>query len=75
MGDSHKRYLDCDMHYHKTNMPQFDTKDREIRQELVRKLEDSYRDDPEHKIVEELGINHGSVRADVAVINGIMDCY
>lgn len=75
MGDSHKRYLDCDMHYHKTNMPQFDTKDREIRQELVRKLEDAYRDDPEHKIVEELGINHGSVRADVAVINGMMDCY
>lgn len=75
MGDSHKRYLDCDMHYHKTNMPKFDTKDSEIRQELVRRLEVVYRDDPEHKIVEELGINHGSIRADVAVINGIMDCY
>ena len=75
MGDSHKRYLDCDMHHHKTNMPQFDTKDCEIRQELVRRLKDTYRDDPEHKIVEELGINHGAVRADVVVINGIMDCY
>ena len=63
------------MHYHKTKMPQFDTKDYEIRQELVSRLEIAYKDDPEHMIVEELGINHGSVRADVAVINGIMDCY
>jgi len=75
MGDSHKRYLDCNMYYHETKMPQFNTKDREIRQELVRELEIAYKDDSEHMIVEELGINHGSVRADVAVINGIMDCY
>jgi len=76
MGDRHKHYfLDSDMHYHKTKMPQFDTKDYEIRQELVSRLEIAYKDDPEHMIVEELGINHGSVRADVAVINGIMDCY
>ncbi|HSX07752.1 MAG TPA: sce7726 family protein [Candidatus Saccharimonadales bacterium] len=76
MEDRHKHYfLDSDMHYHKTKMPQFDTKDYEIRQELVSRLEIAYKDDPEHMIVEELGINHGSVRADVAVINGIMDCY
>ncbi len=71
-GGRHEHYyLDCDMHYHRTNMTQFDTKDREIRQELVCRLELAYKDDPEHMIVEELGINHGSVRADVAVINGI----
>ena len=63
------------MHDHKTKTPQFDTKDYEIRQALVRDLKVAYKDDPEHKIVEELGINHGSVRADIAVINGIMDCY
>ena len=75
MGGRHKHYLDCNLYYPKTTMPQFDTKDYEIRRALVCKLENAYRDDPEHKIVEELGINHGSVRADVAVINGIMDCY
>lgn len=75
MGGRHKHYLDCNLYYPKTKMPQFDTKDYEIRRALVCKLENAYRDDPEHKIVEELGINHGSVRADVAVINGIMDCY
>jgi hypothetical protein len=75
MGYKQKHYLDCNMHNQKTKMPQFDTKDREIRQELVRRLEIAYEDDPEHKIVEELGINHGSVRADIAVINGLMDCY
>jgi len=46
MGDRHKHYfLDSDMHYHKTKMPQFDTKDYEIRQELVSRLEIAYKDD------------------------------
>lgn len=63
------------MHDRKTKMTQFSTKDYEIRQELVRRLKVAYKDDPDYKIVEELGINHGSVRADVTVINGIMDCY
>lgn len=75
MGDKQKHYLVCSMHDHKTKTPQFSTKDYEIRQELVRRLNIAYKDDPEHKIVEELGINHGSTRADIAVINGIMDCY
>ena len=75
MGDKQKHRLVCNMHDRKTKTPQFDTKDYEIRQALVRDLKVAYKDDPEHKIVEELGINHGSVRADIAVINGIMDCY
>lgn len=75
MGDNQKHCLVCNMHSHKTKTPHFDTKDCEIRQALVRSLEIAYKDDPDHRIVEELGINHGSVRADVAVINGIMDCY
>lgn len=75
MGDKQKHYLVCNMPDYKTKTPQFDTKDYEIRQALVRQLDAVYKDDPEHKTVEELGINHGSVRADVVVINGIMDCY
>lgn len=75
MGDKQKHYLVCNMHDHKTKTPQFDTRDYEIRQALVRDLKTAYKNDHEHKIVEELGINHGSVRADVAVINGILDCY
>ncbi len=75
MRGKQKHYLVCDMHNHKIKKTHFDTKDFEIRQALVRDLEVAYANDPDHKIVEELGINHGSVRADVAVINGIMDCY
>lgn len=75
MGDKQERYLFCNMHNRKTKTQHFDTKDYEIRQALIRSLEVVYKHDPKHKIIEELGINHGSVRADVAVVNGIMDCY
>lgn len=53
----------------------FNTNDQIIRVALRAKLENLYGDDPEHRIIEELGINHGSVRADVAVVNGILECY
>lgn len=75
MKDKQKHYSVCNMRDHKTKTLQSNTKDYEIRQELVRRLNIAYKDGPKHKIIEELGINHGSVRADVAVINGIMDCY
>lgn len=75
MRNEQKHYLVCNMRDHKTETPQFDTKDHEIRRALVRDLKVAYKDDSENRIIEELGINHGSVRADVAVINGIMDCY
>lgn len=53
----------------------FDTNDQIIRVALKAKLENLYGDDPEHRIIEELGVNHGSVRADIAVVNGVMECY
>ena len=53
----------------------FDTNDQIIRVALKTKLERLYEHDPEHRIIEELGINHGSVRADVAVVNGVLECY
>lgn len=53
----------------------FNTNDQIIRKALKAKLEKVYKDDPEHKIIEELGINHGSVRADIAVVNGLLECY
>jgi len=53
----------------------FDTNDQIIRAALKTKLESLYKHDPDHRIIEELGINHGSVRADVAVVNGILECY
>lgn len=46
-----------------------------IRRVLLADLKDLHRSDAECKVVEELGINHGSVRADIAVINGAMNCY
>ena len=44
-----------------TKTRQFDTKEYEIRQALVHRLKVVYDDDPEHKIVEELGINQAKV--------------
>lgn len=52
----------------------FNTNDPAIRQALIVKIVEDHKDDPA-KIIEELGINHGSVRADIAAVNGIMHCY
>lgn len=35
----------------------------------------NYHENGPIRIIEELGINHGSVRADMAAFNGIMHCY
>jgi len=53
----------------------FNTNDKIIRAALKTKLTKLYEADPEHRLIEELGINHGSVRADIAVVNGILECF
>ncbi|WP_040207196.1 sce7726 family protein [Neobacillus jeddahensis] len=47
-------------------------KDKDIRMVLLQLLLEKYSEDPETKIVHELGILHGQSRIDVAVINGIL---
>lgn len=47
-------------------------KDIDLRNALKRKLRSCYADDPSTLIVDELGLRHGIVRVDVAVINGLI---
>lgn len=56
------------------NKKSFNTNDQIIRVALRGMLQRLHENDPV-KIIEELGINHGSVRADLAAVNGIMHCY
>ncbi len=56
------------------NKKPFSTNDQIIRVALRDELQKLHKDDPV-KIIEELGINHGSARADIAAVNGIMHCY
>lgn len=53
----------------------FSTNDELIRATLMEQLEKLHAEDPVHRIVEELGVNHGSARVDVAVINGVLHGY
>lgn len=50
-------------------------KDIDIRNVLLRKLQNKFMDDQETKIVNEMGVLHGQSRIDVAVINGIIHGY
>jgi hypothetical protein len=52
----------------------FSTNDQIIRRALRAKIECDHKTDPA-LIIEELGVNHGSTRADIAAVNGIMHCY
>lgn len=51
------------------------TNDRIIRSALKNKLQETHKDDPKLRIVEELGVKHGAARVDIAVINGILHGY
>ncbi|MDD5721580.1 MAG: sce7726 family protein [Candidatus Pacebacteria bacterium] len=51
------------------------TNDLIIRSALKEVLKKKHADDKELKIIDELGVQHGSVRIDIAVINGIMHGY
>ncbi|HAI62750.1 TPA: hypothetical protein DCL89_00805 [candidate division WWE3 bacterium] len=48
------------------------TKDKHIRDALINYLKDKYRFKDKTRIVEELGLNHGETRVDVAVVNGVI---
>jgi len=50
-------------------------KDFEIRVALKHKLSVLHGEDPETSIVEELGLRHGAIRVDLAVVNGILHGY
>src|SRR6266851_6542601 len=50
-------------------------RDQDVRQALRDKLQDQYAYDPDTRIVEEMGVWSGSVRIDVAVINGELTGY
>jgi hypothetical protein len=45
-------------------------KDVDIRAALKRKLAHCYENDPETLILDELGLRHGAIRADLAIVNG-----
>jgi hypothetical protein len=49
--------------------------DRQIRQIIHHKLLRRYRGSPDTLVVEELGLKHGSCRADIAVVNGRLIGY
>ena len=51
------------------------TNDLIIRSALKEVLKKKHEKDKELKIIDELGVQHGSVRIDIAVINGIMHGY
>ena len=51
------------------------TNDLIIRSALKKKLERHHAQDKELRIIEELGVRHGTARIDVVVINGIMHGY
>jgi hypothetical protein len=51
------------------------TNDSSIRQALIAELNKECASNPDEKIIEELGLQHGSIRIDIAVVNGIMHGY
>jgi len=54
--------------HHKTN-------DNTIREHLKKYLKELHKDDRKVRTFDELGINHGGVRADIAVVNGVFHGY
>ena len=50
-------------------------RDSDIRPALRRLVQELEVDTPECVVIEELGLNKGAVRVDVAVVNGIMHAY
>lgn len=53
----------------------FATNDSIIRCALKEKLEKQHAKDRKVRIIEELGVQHGNARVDIAVVNGIMHAY
>jgi hypothetical protein len=51
------------------------TNDIVIREALISRLKESHSLDPKVRIIPELGVQHGSARVDVAVVNGVLHGY
>lgn len=51
------------------------TNDFVIRQALRSRLHEEYKSDPVYRVVDEMTLNQGSVRADMVVINGVMHAF
>lgn len=51
------------------------TTDKLIRASLIDELYTSHKNDPNLRIIEELGITHGAARVDIAVVNGMIHGY
>lgn len=49
--------------------------DIDIRNLVLAELQNAYRNDDDTKIINEMGIAHGSSRIDIAVVNGILHGY
>jgi hypothetical protein len=54
---------------------QLQTNDKIIRELLLHELELKYGNDKSVRVIEELGLDHGAARIDVAVLNGVMHGY
>lgn len=50
-------------------------RDQDVREALLDRLTAAYKDEPETRIINELGIDFGASRVDVAVVNGILHGY
>lgn len=74
MQDGKVDYPNCSLNFEKRRDP-IATDDAMIRKALILRLRGQSRDNTQYRIVEELGLNHGSIRADVAVINGALDGF
>lgn len=57
------------------NKPRTSTTDQLIRKALTKRLASYYANYENLKIIQELGLQHGTVRIDIAVVNGIMHGY
>lgn len=51
------------------------TKDRDVRQAVMKKVLSEHVNDPSTLVVEELGLEHGLCRVDIAVVNGHLHGY
>lgn len=51
------------------------TRERDVRAAVMREIHKDHSSDPDTLVVEELGIEHGMCRVDVAVINGTIHGY
>lgn len=68
MRDNHK-------HYPTTKTNTISTTDKLIRESLKTWLQSQHSNDHVVRVIEELGVNHGSARVDIAVVNGILQGY